>query len=231
MKKLIKCMSLIALFVAITTPTMAQNCRGSREHIRNAIKQHGECRNVAITKSGGDLMLYGRNGYASKCCPSSLTNKLSELHDEGKYIDDVQLTENGSWLILWGDNGVSWSDIPYSLEKKLREFNDAGEVINTVTFNDDGDWIVITNTKYSASDSDYLDWLREGERAHGELWTAHITDDALVAVYENGYKYLGNVPYSLKEKARNVTFDVYRLKFAGTAWFMADKSGHYSYDM
>lgn len=227
MKKLIKCMSLIALFIAITTPTMAQ---GSREHIRNAIKRHGECRNVAITKTGGDLMLYGRNGYASKGCPSSLTNRLSDLHDQGEYIDDVQLTENGSWLILWGNNGVSWNDIPYSLEKKIREYNDAGEVINTITFSDDGDWIIITNKKYSDSSSRYLDWLREGERQHGELWTAHITDDAIVAVYENGFKYGGDVPSSLREKAHTVTFDVYRLKFAGNSWFMADKSGNCSYN-
>lgn len=228
MKKALQYMSVFAILLTMAIPSMAQS---SREHIRTAIKSNGECRNVAITRTGGDLMLYGRNGYASKGCPSSLINKLSELHDDGEYIDDVQLTEEGSWLILYGDNGLYWNGIPKSLERKLREYNEAGEVINTVTFNDDGDWIIITDTKYSASDSDYLEWLRDGEDQHGELWTAHITDDALVAVYENGYKWVGNVPSDLKEEARTVEFDVYRLKFAGTAWFMADKKGHYSYNM
>ena len=228
MKKFEKIMSVCAFIMAISIPMSAQS---SRQYIKDEIRRRGECRNVAITKTGGDLMLYGRNGYASKGCPASLTRKLKELHDEGQYIDDVQLTESGSWLILWGNNGCSWSDIPYSLEKKLREYNDDGEIINTVTFNDDGDWIVITDTKYSASNTTYLDWLKEGERVHGELWTAHISDDAIVAVYENGYKYGGNVPASLREKAHSVTFDVYRLKFAGTAWFMADKNGNYSYNM
>lgn len=228
MKKALQYMSIFAILFTMAIPSMAQS---SREHIRNAIKSHGECRNVAITRTGGDLMLYGRNGYASKGCPSSLVNKLSDLHDDGEYIDDVQLTEDGSWLILWGDNGVAWNDIPYSLEKKIREYNDSGEVINTITFNDDGDWIIITNTKYAASSSTILEWLSDGEDSHGELWTAHITDDAVVAVYENGYKFAGDYPPTLRQRAREADFDVYRLKFAGNDWFIADKKGHYDYHM
>lgn len=228
MKKLFKCMSVIALFLTMTSQSMAQD---SRQYIRDAIAERGECRNVAITKTGGDLMLNGRNGYAYKSIPSDLASKLKELHDRDEYIDDVQLTEEGSWLILWGDNGVVWNDIPYSLEKKIREYNDAGEVINTITFNDDGDWIIITDTKYAASSSTILEWLSDGEDSHGELWTAHITDDALVAVYENGYKFAGDYPPTLRQRAREADFDVYRLKFAGTAWFIADKQGHYDYHM
>lgn len=218
-------------FVLLFSLVSTVKAQDSREHIRKAIERYGECRNVAITKTGGDLMLYGRNGYASKGCPSDLTKKLSELHERDVYIDDVQLTESGEWLILWGDNGVSWSNIPSKLERKLRAYNEDEEVINTVTFNDSGDWIVITNTKYSASDSDLLEWLSEGEDDYGELWTAHITDDACVAVYENGYRFLGDVPSSLKTRAREASFDVYRLKFAGSSWFIADKSGNYDYHM
>ena len=228
MKKILNLMTLIAVFFAMTTQSMAQS---SREYIRTAIRERGECRNVALTKTGGDLMLNGRNGYAYKSILTGLANKIKELHDRDVYIDDVQLTENGSWIVLWGDNGVAWNDIPYSLEKKIREYNEDGEVINTITFNDDGDWIIITNTKYAASSSVYLDWLSEGEKTHGELWTAHITDDAIVAVYENGFKYGGEYPSTLRERAREADFDVYRLKFAGSAWFIADKRGNYDYHM
>lgn len=205
--------------------------QGSREHIKNAIKRHGECRNVAITQSGGDLMIYGRNGYASKGCPSGLVNALKELHDDEEYIDDIQLTEKGKWLILYGNNGFRYFNIPYSLEEKIRDLNEDGEVINTATFSDDGDWIVITDTKYSASSREILNWLKDGERKHGELWTAHVTDDAIVAVYEYGFKYGGKIPDGLAEAATSASFDVYRIKFAGKSWFIADKAGNYKYYM
>lgn len=228
MKKTLRFALSVVLLLILVVPAMGQN---SRKVIRDAIKEKGECRNVAITEMGGDLMLYGRNGYSSSGCPSSLTKRLKELHDNDEFIDDVQMTEKGNWIILWGDNGVYWSGIPKSLEKKLRQYNEEGEVINTVTFNDNGDWIVITDTKYAASTSDFIDWLSDGEDEFGELWTCHITDDSMVAVYENGFKWVGNVPQSLKDEATSVTFDVYRLKFAGECWFMADKNGTYSYSM
>ena len=66
-----------------------------REYIRFQIKAKGECRNVAITQTNGDLMMYGKNGWASTGCPKSLTDALDELNDENQYIDDVQLTEAG----------------------------------------------------------------------------------------------------------------------------------------
>ena len=104
-------------------------------------------------------------------------------------------------------------------------------IINTITFNDNGDWIIITDDRYAASSSSLIDWLSDGEDSHGELWTAQLTDDALIAVYDRGYKYRGNVPDDLRQKARTVSFDVYRLKMAGSSWFMADKQGHYAYNM
>lgn len=228
MKKALHLTLSVVMLFCLAIPSMGQN---SRKVIRDAIKKYGECRNVAITETGGDLMLYGKNGYTSSECPASLTKRLKELQDKDEYIDDVQITEKGSWLILWGDNGVYWSGIPKSLERKIREYNEAGEVINTVTFNDNGDWIIITDDRFAASDSDFIDWLSDGQDDFGELWTCHMTDDAMVAVYENGYKWVGNVPQSLKDEATSVDFDVYRLKFAGECWFMADKDGDYSYSM
>lgn len=94
-----------------------------RAYIRKQIDSWGECRNVAITKSNGDLALYGRNGFAKSDLPYNLNEALTELNNERKYIDDVQLTENGRWLILWGNNGIRWNNIPYSLERKVREYN------------------------------------------------------------------------------------------------------------
>lgn len=203
----------------------------SRSYIREQISLHGECRNVAITKYNGDLMLYGQNGWAAKGCPSGLTTALHELNDNREYIDDVQLTDDGRWLILYGNNGLRWNDIPYSLEQKLRQFNSNREVITSVTFNDDGDWIVVTTEHISASDYSIQNWLKEGNDIYGQLWAVCLTDDACVAVYEEGYKFLGDVPEDLKRSLRQTSIDVYRLKIAGDAWFYSDGKSRYNYNM
>lgn len=203
----------------------------SREYIRNAIRGWGECRNVAITRTNGDLALYGRNGWAQQGCPSSLVRAIRELRNDSEYIDDIQLTESGRWVILFGNNGCQWSNIPYSLEKKLRQFNNDEEVITAITLNDSGDWAVITQNYISASSDAIQEWLHEGTKTHGALWTACITDDGMVAVYENGYRFYGNVPDDLRRALRNTDMDVYRLKISGTAWFYADQNGRYNYNM
>lgn len=156
---------------------------------------------------------------------------MSELNDDAEEINDVQLTEDGSWLILWGGNGATWSNIPYDLEAKIRHYNDEGEVITSITFNDGGDWICITEELISASDSRVLDWMSDGMDEYGQVWAACVTDDAMVVVYEKGYKFMGNVPDSLKDALAETSLDVYRIKIAGSSWFFADKYGDYRYNM
>lgn len=142
---------------------------------------------MAITRTNGDLAISEQNRVVMSGLPSGLSQALHDLNDKGEFIDDVVLTENGRYLILYGNNGIVWNDIPYSLERKLREYNESNEVIISVTFNDTGDWIVITKNYYSASDSQIRKWLREGNEEYGMLWSVCITDDALVAVFANGY--------------------------------------------
>lgn len=210
-------------------PLSAQ--RTSRDYIREQIRFHGECRNVAITKFNGDLMLYGRNGCARSGCPQGLNDAITELNEKGEYIDDIQLTEAGRYLILYGNNGIVWNNIPYALEQKLREYNDKREVILSVTFNDAGNWIVITSNYFSSSHAEVNKWLQDGNESYGHLWAACITDDAIIAVYAEGYKFIGNVPESLKTALTKTKLDVFRLKLAGNAWFFADKNGNYQYNM
>lgn len=218
---------LLCLLIVSTDDLQAQG----REFIRQKIREHGECRNVTITKRNGDLVFYGSNGWAATGCPSSLTNALNELNDDDEYLSDVQLTEEGRWIILYGNNGFRWNDIPYSLERKLRQYNDDNELVLSVTFNDANDWIVITEKHFAASDDDISDWLKEGNETYGMLWSACVTDDAVVAVFAEGYKYAGNVPEDLKEALKKTTLDVFRIKIAGSAWFFADINGSYNYNM
>lgn len=219
--------------IAATLTLQSQNAmaQSSRSYIRRTIEQWGSCRNVAITRTGGDLALNWNNAYAYSGIPSDLARAIDKLHDEGSLIDDVQLTENGRWLILINNNGFQWNNIPYSLECKIREYNNAGEVITSVAFNDDGMWIVI-GEHISASSNKIMDWIEDGMQRYGMLWAAHMTDDGLVLCYERGYKFLGNVPQTLKDRLNSTSMNVYRIKFLSDgAYFFADFSGHYHYYM
>ena len=220
----------VLLFVALLSFHL-NGLSQSREYIRNQIEYQGSCRNVAITKTNGDLMLYGQNGWASSGCPKGLTDALSELNGKGEFIDDVQLTESGRWLILYGNNGIRWNDIPYSLEQQLREFNKDKEIITSVSFNDAGNWIVVTTDYYCASDARVSQWLEEGNKKYGKIWATCITDDAIVVVYANGYQFLGDIPSTLQERLRSTRMDVFRLKIAGESWFFSDGENEYDYRM
>lgn len=218
---------ILLLFVSISV-----QAQDSRSYIRSKIEEWGTCRNVAITLTGGDLALNWSNAYACSSVPTGLSNALSELNDEGKYIDDVQLTEDGRWLVLYGDNGFRWNNIPYSLEKTIRDYNNDGEVVTSVTFNDYGGWIVISQDHISASTTEIYDWIEDGIENYGKLWAAHMTNDGLVLCYERGYKFLGNVPENLKAKLKETNIDVYRIKFLSDgSYFIADRDGNYSYYM
>ncbi len=212
-----------------TTETMAQP--RNRNFIKECIAEYGSCRNVAITKYNGDVMLYGRNGWAAEGCPKGLTDALNDLNDDGETIVDVQLTESGDWLILYGDNGLRWSDIPQDLEDKLREWNADGETITSVAFNDSGDWVAICESYVSSSDEDIQEWMVEGMDDYGTVWAACVTEDAIVLVYESGYSYLGEIPSTLEDALYETDLDVFYLKIAGDSWFMADKDGSYAYNM
>lgn len=208
------------------------DAQGSRQYVKNAISSWGTCRNVAITDTGGDIALNYSNQYAYSGIPSDLSSAIKTLHDKGELIDDIQLTEGGRWLILIGNNGIQWNDIPYSLETKLREFNNKREVITSVTFNDYGDWIVITTEHVAASTDKIYDWIKDGMYDYGQLWAAHITGDGLALCYAEGYKFMGNVPYKLKEALKKSNNNIYRIKFTPQgSYFFADVEGRYSYYM
>lgn len=204
----------------------------SRSYIRNQIEEWGSCRNVTITLTGGDIALNWDNAYAYSGIPSDLASAIKELHNDSELIDDIQLTEDGRWLVLYGNNGFRWNNIPSDLERTIRQYNADREVITSVTFNDSGGWIVITSEHISASNSEIYDWIEEGIREYGQLWAAHLTNDGLVLCYENGYKYMGNVPANLKQTLRETNINVYRIKFLSDgSYFIADKEGAYSYYM
>lgn len=216
------------LLIAVLCPILMLG-QNSRDYIKQAMKKWDNCRNVAITKTGGDIALSGKNGYSFSGIPTDLANAIKELKANDEYIDDIQLTEDGRWLILYGNNGFRWNDVPYSLENKMREFNSKQEVITSVTFNDNGDWIIISNKLYCASSQSLMDLLKDGNEKNGAVWTAHMTNDGVAVVYSDGYNFMGNVPENLKSALRSTKLDVARLKFLSNgSYFFADQKGNYS---
>ena len=228
-KQLIKSM---LLFIIMSLATMSVNAQRDRNYVKNQIKRWGTCKNVAITKTNGDVALYGTCGYAASNVPTALLNKLKELNKSNILIDDVQLTESGKWCVLYGRNDATWTnDAPSGLINKIIEFHDNNYVVRSITFNDYGQWVIVSDEYYATSSTELTNWLKNGSNKWGRLWAVCITDDAAVAVYANGFCYRGNVPEDMKEALRSTSFDVYRIKISGSSWFFADTNGNYRYWM
>lgn len=229
-KQLVKGLLLVAV---LTMTATVMNAQCSRDPLRRAIQRWGNCKNVAITRTNGDVALNGRNNYvATNCVPQDMSNKLRELKRNSHLIDDVTLTENGKWVILWDTNDASWSGgLPQQLVDKINEYHRNGYVVRSITFNDRGEWVIVSDEYFSCSSTDLTNWLRGGSDNYGKLWSVAVTDNGAVAVYDRGFRYRGNVPEDMKQALRETSYDVYRLKYAGTSWFFADTDGHYRYNM
>lgn len=215
----------------LTVAVAAQAQSSSRETIRNSIKKWGECKTVALTKSNGNVAIYGGNGYSYSQVPTSLGNAIKELNNNNETIKDVVLTDNGRWVVLYGDNGAKWNNIPTDLQNKIIEFNNNNENITSIALNSGGEWAVVSTEHISASADSILEWLTDGCEKYDQLWTVHMSDDGAIAVYDKGYRYLGEVPQSLKDALGETDLDVHVVKFIGTSWFFADKKGSYKYYM
>jgi len=201
-----------------------------REFLRGKIEEWGSCKTVAITLEGGDVALYGKNGWAGLGIPSTLSDVLDQLNKADQLVHDVQLTDGGKWLVLYGENGMKWSNIPVELETRLREINDQMEVVQSASFNDAGDWIVVTDQRLAASSEPVYDWIRQGEQSFGPVQSAHLTNEGMIVVYKAGFKYYGNVPQPLKKALNETDLKVFRVKFLSNgAYFFCDRYGNYAF--
>lgn len=230
MKRSFTLLSATLLLVASLFATSV-SAQSNRSFITGAIENWGECRNVAITMTKGNIALYDENGCACDNVPTDLYNVLRQLNAEQVYIDDVQISEAGSWLVLYGTNGMLYRGLDEDLVAAMTDFNAAGEVINAVTFNDLGDWVIISSDHIMASNGQLQEWIANGLDMYGQLWSACLTDYGLVAVHEGGFRFVGDVPQGLKDALANTSINVYRLKFTRDSWFMADQRGNCHFDM
>lgn len=201
--------------------------RGPRKFVKEHVAKYGQFRVCAMTKTGGDVVVCGKNNWASSRCSEELTDVLQAVGDAGERIIDVSLTERGRYIVLYGVNAASWKGIPSEMEHYLRQFHDNYETLYSAAFNDAGDWIVVASEHFASSASWLNKWISDGLKEYGKLLAATVTDDAAVAVFENGFKFFGNVPSEMKEELRKAEFNVRIIKISGAAWFFADKDGDY----
>lgn len=218
------CLSLLLL---LSVSVFGQSFRKEVAHLRERMEEHGKCKNVVITKNHGVIALFGVNGFAHIGCQDVLEEALVGLNMEYEHINDIQLTEKGRWLVQFGVNGIRWNDIPQKMEDKLWEYNENEKDITCATFAENEDWIVVTPDEFAASDSFIFNWLEKGSKKYVTLLTAHLTDDAMVAVYSDGCQFSGKVPKDLKKAIEETDLKVYRVKITGSYWFFADEEGNF----
>lgn len=200
--------------------------RGARKFIKEHIAKNNNCRICAITQGGGNVVVCGKNNWASIGCSQLITEELQKVTDEGKLIVDVTLTEYGRFIAIYGDGTASWKGIPSEMEKFLRAYHDRFEDVLSVALNDDGAWILVTSDHFACSGTKLKGWIDEGQRQYGRLRAAALTTEAAVAVFEDGFCFLGDVPSDLKEALKEAKFDVRNIKIAGRAWFIASEDGN-----
>lgn len=211
-----------------STSTSSDIYSNSRQFVKDHIKKNENCRIVAITQTGGDIVVCGDNDWAASGCSKTITDTLQEISGNGSKIVDVCLTEKGRFVVLYDRNAGNWNDIPFDMEYHLRSLNADNEELYSATLNDAGDWIVVGSEHYACSATWLKAWLADGGEKYGILRAAAVSTDAAVAVYDRGFKFFGNVPEDLKTALREADFDVQIIKIAGAAWFFASKYG-YSY--
>ncbi len=200
----------------------------SRSNIASAIRGWGRCRLVAITESNGDVAINGGNGYTSDGLPSSMLNDLKEIRDMKEVVQDITLTERGEYVIIYGNNGIRCSNgIPNAMYEVLKDMNSKREKIISAVFNDNGEWIVISEEHYNASSDSIRDMMKEGAQTYGGIYSACLTNNSLIVVFERGYRSRGDIPSSLSDAIGKTRINVYKIKLAGKSWFFADKEGQY----
>lgn len=227
MRKNTVCLSCLCMFLIFTCSSFGQSFKKDVSRLRERMDENGVCKNVVLTRNHGVVALFGVNGFAHIECQDVLEEALIGLNLEYEHINDIQLTEKGRWLVQFGVNGIRWNDIPKKMEDKLWEYNSDAKDITCATFAENEDWIIVTPDEFAASDSFIYNWLEKGSKKYGSLLTAHITDDAMIAVYSNGCQYSGKVPKDLKKALEETDLKVYRVKIIENYWFFADEEGHF----
>jgi hypothetical protein len=116
-------------------------------------KARVDIRQIALTPSGGAVILHGANDATWIQAPSAIGAKLRALINARSQIRFVAFDQDGDWVILHGTNEASWSRLRRDLVDKIREFQAEDKRMKGVAFTPSGEWSILhgSNGGYHSS--------------------------------------------------------------------------------
>ncbi|MGN1266045.1 MAG: hypothetical protein ACI4UL_09540 [Muribaculaceae bacterium] len=198
--------------------------------LKEAIDGWKECKGGVITDSGAGVAVYKSNGYQCASAPESLSSSLKEANDGRHEIVDVCITEANSYIMFYGLNGYSYKgSVPQGLKDAIQTVR--SKTIKTVSasFNEAGEWCLVSeNGDYYCSES--VRWkIAPFVKDFGKLCSVTLTENALVACYQNGVYYY-NVNPKVEQSLSSINFKPKYVKFTDKGLLLiTDGVSRYTY--
>lgn len=100
---------------------------------------------VALSASGGWVVLHGSNGFWTENVPAELLQKMREWSALGHELKQVAFGPGSSFVLLAGDYGYWQQLIPKKMADKLAEYYKERKTIKSVALSPDGGWVILGN--------------------------------------------------------------------------------------
>lgn len=220
---------LFCLCILLPTNTYGQNVLAANK----IIKAHPDVYNMAVTENQGTAILF-HGGFECVGCPASLERTLGEIIAVGDTIIDVQISEQGAWSIVFGNHQILFSDDvlpPQNVMKKALEYAEAQKHITQISFNDQGHFVIMAEESVTASSEQIMDFLREGVNRYGNIRGISVSDESIIALFDEGVRFLGECNPTIKDDLQQYNdWDLTVIKHCATTWFFRDNEGQHLFN-
>ncbi len=86
----------------------------AKEKVEQLTREGWQVKDVALTSSGGYVVVYGRSGWHqngntySGDIPQSLKDELGAIREAGGWVSGVGISPDGSWAVAYSHDGGCW---------------------------------------------------------------------------------------------------------------------------
>lgn len=198
--------------------------------LKESIDEWKECKGGTITDSGAGAALCGSNGYRIIQIPKSLSDYLTEANEGRHEIVDVCVTEAGSYIMFYGLNGYAYKGgVPQGLKDAIQTVRSKSIKTVSASFNEAGEWCLVSeNGDYYCSES-VRRKIAPFVKDFGKLCSVTLTENALVACYQNGVYYY-NVNPKVEQSLSSINFKPKYVKFTDKGLLLiTDGVSQYTY--
>ncbi|MBL0129624.1 MAG: serine protease [Flavobacteriales bacterium] len=214
--------------ISTGTPTVVTN-RDHRDFVRKAVDSWQNCYTMALTRTKG-IFAMSENAMAYKGISVAVDSVLLKLAGDKRHVDDVILSESGAAVILYDGIGCTTQRVDKELLDQLSEILSHKTPIWSVAFNDNGAWAIVTEEGIYSSSSEIQGFIVTQEPDYGKLLSVTMTNNAVIACYEGGFTYVGEVPKRLLDAITESDMYVRTIKLSEDgSYFFGDNFGHYRY--